>query len=272
MPAAPLCGLTGFHMNIVLGTTSVLHCRNQFSQIFQKLGILFRIVVSVMPPTKRKRMSFVSGLAAYKKQKTAGQAALTAVASLKRRIAAATETKYEDVNTTNAAPVTMTEASAISNLAQVAQGAGLVQRVGQQITAKRLTGRYIVKYNGANSMARVIIVQYKKQSSSSTPSLAKIVENYSAGTGSVWSPYSFTNQFTENFRVLYDKSHAIEASNQAAVRELSIPLNFKIAYNGTLTTDIEKNGIYMFMLSDQTVASGLGPLISYGMRLAYTDD
>jgi len=226
-----------------------------------------------MPPMKRKRMSFVSGLAAYKKQKTAGQAALTAVASLKRRIAAATEIKYEDVNTTNASPVTMTEASAISNLAQVAQGSSIVQRVGQQITAKRLTGRYWIRPGNSNSMARVIIVQYKKQSSSTTPSLAKILENYSAGTGTVWSPFSFTNQFNENFRLLYDKSHALDATTNAGVtRELSIPLNFKIAYNGSAATDIEKNGIYMFMLSNETVASGLGPLISYGLRLAYTDD
>lgn len=226
-----------------------------------------------MPPIKRKRMSFVSGLAAYKKQKTAGQAALTAVASLKRRIAAATEIKYEDVNTTNAGPITMTEASAIANLAQIQQGVGLVQRVGQQITAKRLTGRYWIKASTSNSVARVIIVQYKKQSSSSTPSLAKILENYSAGTGSVWSPYSFTNQFNENFRMLYDKFHVVNAASDAGVaREISIPLNFKIAYNGAATTDIEKNGIYMFMLSNETVASGLGPQISYGMRLAYTDD
>lgn len=227
-----------------------------------------------MPPTKRKRMSFVSGLAAYKKQKTAGQAALTAVASLKRRIAAATEIKYEDVNTTIAAPVSLDELGTISNLAQIAQGAGLVQRVGQQITAKRLTGRYFIKVTaGPPQLTRVIIVQYKKQSSSSTPSLAKILENYAAGTGSVWSPYSFTNQFNENFRLLYDKSHAVDPlTNSGVTREISIPLNFRIAYNGAATTDIEKNGIYMFMLSDSIAATPTKPQISYGMRLAYTDD
>ncbi len=229
-----------------------------------------------MPPMKRKRMSFVSGLAAYKKQKTAGQAALTAVASLKRRIAAATEIKYEDVNTTNAGPVSMVDTASIANLAQIAQGAGLVQRVGQQVTAKRLHVKYHVMANSGSTSsavtARVIIVQYKKQSSSSTPSLAKILENYATGTGAAWSPLSFTNQFKENFNLLYDKLHAVDnVTNKSVIRQFSIPLNFKIAYNGSATTDIEKNGIYMFMLSDRA-AGTYPPDIHYGVRLDFTDD
>lgn len=227
-----------------------------------------------MPPIKRKRMSFVTGLAAYKKQKTAGQAALTAVTSLKRRIAAATEIKSEDVNTANASPILLTEAGSIANLAQIGQGNGQAQRVGQQITAKKLHMRYWLEDNGGSHVARIIIVQYKKQSSSSTPSLAKILENYSAGTGSAWSQLSYTNQFKENFRLLYDKFHAVDTTGgpSTVAREFTIPLNCKIAYNGTQTTDIEKNGIYMFMLSDSTVASGAGPKMHYGARLDYTDD
>jgi len=223
-----------------------------------------------MPPMKRKRMSFVSGLAAYKKQKTAGQAALTAVASLKRRIAAATEVKSEDVTTTFAAPNTMLDTVVVTNLCQVGQGNGVSQRVGQQITAKRLSVRYHIEAQSSQAaIARVLIVQWKKQQPDTNPGLANVFENTGAGQAGI-SCYAFTAEFKENFRVLHDATYAIDAATRKSIfKEIDMPLNFKIAFNGSATSDIEKNGIYMFQQSDLSTSA---PKIWFSSRLQYTDD
>lgn len=223
-----------------------------------------------MPPTKRKRMSFVNGLAAYKKQKTAGQAALTAVQSLKRRIAAATEVKTEDVTTTFAAPNNMIDTVVVTNLCQVGQGVGISQRIGQQIKAKHLKVRYHIEAQAATTaLARVLIVQWKKQGPDSNPGLANVFENTGAGQAAI-SCYAFTAEFKESFRVLHDASYAVDnATKKAIFREVDIPLNFTISYNGNATTDIEKNGIYMFQQSD---LSSSAPKIWFSSRLQFTDN
>jgi len=223
-----------------------------------------------MPAMKRKYPTGVS--AVYKKQKTAGQAALVAVQSLKRRIAAATELKAEDVATTNATPVTMTDAGAITNLAQIGQGATVNQRVGQQIMAKRLKLRYSIYTNSsANQLARVLVVQWKKQVSDTSPTTAQLLENTGATQGAL-SDYAFSSEFKENFRVLHDKTYALSGTSNGApnvFREASIPLNSRISFNGSATSDIEKNGIWMLSISNQANSE---PKIVFCNTLYYTDD
>jgi len=226
-----------------------------------------------MPSMKRKRPSGVSSV--YKKQKTAGEAALTAVKSLKRRIAAATELKAEDVNTVVGTPLTMTTvATNISHLTQVAGGSGIVQRVGQQIQGKSLNLRYNIKEAGATggmATARVVVVQWKKQASSTAPSLARLLE---ATTNAAMSQYSFTNQFKENFNLLHDATYALGGgggSGASVFRMVNIPLNFKISYSGSAAADIEKNGIYMYLISDIAVGAN-PPTISFSSTLYFTDD
>lgn len=217
---------------------------------------------------KRKYPTGVS--AVYKKQKTAGEAALVAVKSLKRRIAAATETKNLHKAAVNQA---MDNTSTnIFSLSEVAQGVAITERVGLKLSAKHMRLRYNIRTATTGSQnARLIVVQYKKQVSDTPPTLAMVLEDTARPAT---SDYAFTTtKFKDSFRLLHDRVFSFNQAAGPAVQhvEVTLPLNNTITYNGVAATDLEKNGIYMLLISDIAAASS-PPTLNYASCLYFSDD
>ena len=71
------------------------------------------------------------------------------------------------------------------------------------------------------------------------------------------------------FTILLDKQLNLTANTSAIMVKEMVPLNFHARYNGTASTDIEKNGVYLMLVSsDNTNQVGVVGVC----RVAYYDN
>lgn len=163
-------------------------------------------------------------------------------------------------------PGSITNTASISQVSAIASGDGDAARTGNSILAKYLYINYIVNRSASSTTAadtfRIVVVQDKEQVADTAPGYSDV---YSSTT--VISPFNVNN--VGRFTVLYDKRHYVSSNKPQVSDQLSVPLDFHIRYNGTASTDIEKNGIWLMLLSDTTANH---PTILGNIRLAYYDN
>lgn len=136
---------------------------------------------------------------------------------------------------------------------------------------------------------RIIVVR-DMQPNGATPTPANLLDT-SVITALVHAPYN--NDYTERFRVISDKKGVInpfrnrawtDTAGSNVVTEvgrigikynlrwqLGFATNYGLANGGTIA-DISKNAVFFLAMSDQTLASDLGPTITGGSRMYFKDD
>lgn len=149
----------------------------------------------------------------------------------------------------------------------VAQGDSNLSRTGNYILCKSLhvNGRILANASATaptqSQHVRIIIFRDKRQVSDSTPSTSDIL--------GASSPYTFALtsfvRVPSRFEILYDRfmcvfstptTYSIQHDNQKYFRIRKNLKNLKMGFNGSATTDIESNGLYMLVLSDENQAVG----------------
>jgi len=139
-------------------------------------------------------------------------------------------------------------------------------RTGNTLMTKYiyLKGRHILNSQGqASARVRDVIVRDKQQVGDTAPGFLDVYTS----TGTI----SFLNKQTVGrFDILYDKLSVLSSDKPMAVLDKYIPLgNNHVRYNGTGATDVQKGGLYHFMVSDQAAT---GPSSSVGFRVGYIDN
>lgn len=152
----------------------------------------------------------------------------------------------------------------VNSLSACAAGDSIVNRDGWQISAKSLTIKAVLRWNAvalANKEASYYIIQDTQQQTDTVPTFSQIFG--SSGT------LCFLNSDTlGRFKILYKKK-IVQDYLRPVIIDHHIKLNTNIRYNGSLNTDLQKNGLYMVVVSDAIDAF---PKLTWISRLRYTDN
>lgn len=208
------------------------------------------------PAAKRYRKTTTSGFRRINKRTTKGprtSGTLTQqVKSLQKIVKGLSpEIKYLD---TSLVITDITNAGNVTHLTAVAQGDTQSTRTGNTINVKTLHWQLHCRCSTATNTSafRYAIVMDKEQVGDTAPAITDVFTS----NDPVVSLPSLDN--LERFRMLYispvfDCQSIQNNSTPNTIRRTTTfdwSGNIKVSYNGTAGTDIEKNGIYMLVLTD----------------------
>lgn len=164
---------------------------------------------------------------------------------------------------------TISSVGSMQNLTGIAQGTDVNQRIGNTIQPLRLNLTLTAELSSPSVVAfqpvRFIIFRDNQQQPDTAPTMSDLLFTPSDG---VFSKYTFTQQ--KRFSVLYDHRVLLQPQMQGQwIHDVSIDLSkHKMIFNGSSGTDIQKNGIYMLIVSDQLITI---PYFKYIGRMTFTD-
>lgn len=152
------------------------------------------------------------------------------------------------VNSTTAVPNVGT---LLVNCTQLAAGDGADTRSGLQIHAKyvKIRGTLYQHPSGSRTQVRVILARANQQVADSTLSYA----GFSSPQGTeVMSDIVPTPDTEKNFaRILYDRTFVMGTKQDSYSFTIKKKLGFDVGYNGSASGDIQKNGLYLFGISNE---------------------
>lgn len=172
------------------------------------------------------------------------------------------ELKFIDLN--NDATNVSTANGLVTHLTALAGGTTQTTRVGNAIRISSIQVNWLpvlslgsVDVQQANSGVRFFVVQDTQQAVDAAPTAALIFDQPSL-------PFTNlrVNTALTRFKILYDSKPMIFSyglisvgnpspeSNVVFHRNIEIPCNITTRFNGSATSDIEKNGIYLVVLSN----------------------
>lgn len=141
-----------------------------------------------------------------------------------------------------------TTASLILSPVNIAQGDGRSNREGNSMKVIGLD----IKFHGfltsaplTSQFVRLVIIKANQQVPDTAPSWTDFMAD---GTYD-----SFLNPDSHSYcQILKDKTYRVEAlSNQLYMDNFTLPMQQHIYYNGGTTTDLQKNGIYIFLIGSE---------------------
>lgn len=161
---------------------------------------------------------------------------------------------------------TIDNAGSVTHLTGVANGDTASTRTGSSILLKGLHMRFalISHASAATTVIRILVIKDKQQVADTTPTVTGVLN--SADVVSHVVP-----DFTERFTILRDMTHTLDlVGSPIKTFDFKLPLTgTHVRYNGTATTDVQQNGIYLLLLSNQSTNV---PTISSIHRLTFYDN
>ncbi len=157
------------------------------------------------------------------------------------------------------------DAGSIFQLTNIAQGDTNQLRDGNQIKVLYVGGRIQWTQNDTAriTFVRTMIVQDRQQIADAAPAVGTVLQSASVNA------YLNTNTLGR-FKVLYDKVHTLsDTGTEAVFLRVNLPMNSKVRYNGTALTDIQKNGIFLLLISTQPINT---PSVASSLRVRFTDN
>lgn len=143
-------------------------------------------------------------------------------------------------------------------------------RTGNSILLKWIKCHaHLIKNGGVTvEQVRIVIVVDKQQIADTSVVFGDVVDT-SLGNALI-GPYKKVN--AGRYNVIYDKLVTLHSNKPQAVLKIfrRMPKKFHVRYNGSNDTDIQKNGIYMFMISSSATPSG--PTVDLHHRTKFYDN
>ncbi len=157
-------------------------------------------------------------------------------------------------------------AGVVSPLLLIAQGDTVSSRDGQKIVVSDMFFRVQVTHPSSDTnqieTIRLSIIQDKWQIADTAPTFLNIYDSV--------GPHSYLNitSFPGRFNILRTKTFTLD-KDQFTRRNINWFVRKKIIvrYNGTATTDIAKNGVYLVSVMDSSPAAG--PTITWHSRVRW---
>jgi len=163
-------------------------------------------------------------------------------------------------------------AGTIQHLSGIAQNPGENQRIGEDITVKSISIRGKISDMTSTgtlstpSYYRFYVVKDRQQVNDTTPAISDI---FSTTDPVLALPsISFSERFTFLWQSPLLQNNACLNGNQFPVATWSWSGTIKVGYNGTASTDIQKNGIYFVIL---TTDAGGAVDFTGSARVSFTD-
>jgi len=156
----------------------------------------------------------------------------------------------------------------VAPLTGVAQGDGDGNRTGNSIFARSLNVKGYVQHNtsgDAIQIVRVALVQDTQQIGDTAPVFSDIYEGTDVNS-------HLNSETVGRFKILYNQVLILDQVN-APLRKFEInkAMRQHIRFNGNGAGDVQKDGIYLVMVSSQGGAAN-GPTLKFDSRLSYHDN
>lgn len=187
------------------------------------------------------------------------QAALAGVKYLKGMVNA-------EMNVHDSAIDAVIGGAGVTALASIPQGDTESSRNGISLLARRLNCRGTITQHASatNTFFRMIILRDKQQIADTSPTPASILDAPSA----IVSQYN--NDDKGRFTILHDQTFKFSASGTTnASFNLNFPMQKHIRYNGVNGSDIQKNGLFVLLMSSESTNT---PTADLSFRLHYHDN
>lgn len=215
-----------------------------------------------------------------KSKTTAGQKALKMVKQIKSNF----EKKYFNLTGNQALANTWAVYSFTTtpHLTYIAQGDTASSRDGNVISIRSIHLRGLVYFtNDVNEAVscRILIVKDKQQVSDTAPAITDILDT-TVVSNDITQMYNYPAQ-EKRFKILYDKSFGMNINtltyNGSGINtgDRNIPFEkwlfpkCKVYYNGTAGSDIQKNGIYVYVFQ---TGSSINTTLRLTGQVCYTDN
>lgn len=204
----------------------------------------------------------------YRRKYSVGQLATKAIKGVNYlRGLVNSERFYIDTTLPHTAPTAA--ASTITPLHNIVIGDHDNNRTGNSIFVKSLTVRGTISLAGSLPQAavRLLVVRDKQQVSDTTPAVNAVLEypNGSAGINSY-----LNTAHRGRFDILFDRRYTLATGGKNILAfNKTIPMRSHIRYNGALSTDVQKNGLYFICITTNSTGSDL---VVNGMARMYYHD
>lgn len=178
----------------------------------------------------------------------------------KRVVNAEAEPKH---NTGSQVSFTAVQAGQMGLFCNVAQGDTETTRTGNVINALYANMKYHIKWDtaGVGGMVTCWLIQDMQQIADTTPTIADILQTTQVDALPNWNN-------RKRFKILSKKVFCQDTAKAEIMTEFTQKLNFKISFNGSADTDIQKNGFYFLTVGNEAVNT---PIVVVTKRLVYTD-
>lgn len=160
---------------------------------------------------------------------------------------------------------TQSNIALVSNIVALGTGDTEGSRTGNSILVKYAYLKLSATLNSSASFTklRVVLVRDKQQIGDTAPAYSDVYDT-AGGT------QAFLNKLTVGrFDILYDRLVDLDDNNPQRIVEKYIPLNSHIRFNGSASTDVQKGGLYVMLLSDQATNT---PSVTCLTRVMYIDN
>lgn len=163
---------------------------------------------------------------------------------------------------------TVSSTGTVLPLSNVAQGDTDQSRDGSSIKPLYLYGKTrMTLYNaGGDTNLRVMVFQDNQQVSDTSPSISDVLDGSYALD---FTMCPLNNNTVGRYSILMDKNYTLYTDKPILVSEIKLTLTGHIRYNGANGTDIQKNGLYILLVSNQATEV---PTFQFAPRLTYTDN
>lgn len=153
----------------------------------------------------------------------------------------------------------------VISLTSIGQNDTDAGRTGNSILARNLFIRLGITQNSSatSTFYRIMLVLDTQQVADTAPTIAQILQS-----ASTLSPLNDDN--TGRFKIMQNWFFTTDnTKNTTRVIEKYYKIYKHVRFNGTTSSDIQKNGMYLVMLSDQSTNT---PSIAYNVKLGYHDN
>lgn len=169
---------------------------------------------------------------------------------------------YKFDTDTSSSPST---AGTITHLSAIAQGDAENSRSGNSIYLRSVlvNGVMQIHASATSTTYRIMIVSDSQQVGDTSPAISDILN-------SVGVTSALNRGTVGRFSVLYDKMFNINtAATPTRCHKIFLPMLRHVRFNGAATTDIQRNGIYLVLISNEATNT---PSFAYFSRCSYHDN
>lgn len=163
---------------------------------------------------------------------------------------------------------TINSTGAITHITDIAQGDTDQSRNGNSLLLKSINLKFQIAMNGssAGSIVRCLVFHDKQQVGDTSPSVSDVLD------GDAVSPLlaPLNNLTVGRFSILFDRMYKMgNSSDPIKIIKMYRKCLSHVRFNGTASTDIQKNGLYFLLVSNEPTNV---PTVSYQSRLTFIDN
>lgn len=159
----------------------------------------------------------------------------------------------------------ITNSGVLVPLTSLAEGNGDDDRTGNSIFVRSVNLDGSIAMSGSNNtVVRLALIKDSQQISDTTPAWTDVYESTSMNT-------HLNSNTVGRFTVLYSKKFTlISGFSNHKVISMNKAMRMHVRYNGATGTDVQRNGLYLALISNQ--ASPNAPAPEFHIRVSYHDN